>query len=175
MHADLFHFSEESGIAKFEPRPPLEHPDQPAAVWAVDAEHAWTYLFPRDCPRILLWPIASTTMQDRERWLGQADSGRVACIEWSWLERLRSTTLYRYRMPAEAFQALESEDVAWMFTSRDVLTPLAIERLHDLESALRDAGVELRLMPSLTPLRKAWASTMHVSGIRLRNAEGWDV
>ena len=28
-------------------------------------------------------------------------------------------------------------------------------------------------MPALTPLRGMWETTLHVSGIRLRNARGW--
>ncbi len=50
---------------------------------------------------------------------------------------------------------------------------IAVEPVGDLVEALRVAGVELRLMPSLAPLFGAWESTIHFSGIRLRNAVGW--
>jgi hypothetical protein len=34
--------------------------------------------------------------------------------------------------------------------------------------------VELRVMESLLPLRGVWDSSLHASGIRLRNARGWN-
>jgi hypothetical protein len=36
-------------------------------VWAIDAWHQPMYLFPRDCPRILYWPLATTNAADRIR------------------------------------------------------------------------------------------------------------
>ena len=39
--------------------------------------------------------------------------------------------------------------------------------------ALAACGVELRFMPVLTPLRDVWSTSLHASGIRLRNAKGW--
>jgi hypothetical protein len=38
---------------------------------------------------------------------------------------------------------------------------------------LRSSGVELRVLDRLTPLRGVWDSSLHASGIRLRNAQGW--
>lgn len=169
----LYHFSEQPGIERFEPRPPLADPGQRPFVWAVDAEHAWTYLFPRDCPRILMWPIATTSATDRERWFGSAATARLACIEWEWLQRLRLTRLYRYSMPPGPFVPHPEEDDAWMFVSTETVRPLAVEPVTGLLQALRQNAVELRLMPSLLPLRDAWSSSLHVSGIRLRNAKGW--
>lgn len=141
-------------------------------VWAVDEAHAWTYLFPRDCPRVLLWPVESTTSGDREHWLHAAD-GKVACIEWDWFEQLSSTTLYRYELPPESFRPLETEDTEWMYVSRVEVTPMNVAPIGSLLDALASSGVELRLMPSLAPLHGAWESTVHFSGIRLRNAKGW--
>lgn len=60
MTPRLFHFSEDPGIGVFVPRTPDHRPDVPPLVWPVDHERAWTYLFPRDCPRVLLWPTAET-------------------------------------------------------------------------------------------------------------------
>ncbi len=169
----LYHFSEDPGIPVFVPRAPLERPQVEPLVWAVEEAHAWTYLFPRDCPRVLLWPTPTTTAADRQRWLGRAGEGRVACVEWRWLEALYATLLYRYRFPSAGFESAPGEDVEWMYVCREPVTPLSVEPVGDLVEALREAGVELRLMPSLVPLRDAWESTMHVSGIRLRNAVGW--
>ncbi|MBI5949749.1 MAG: hypothetical protein HY875_16560 [Chloroflexi bacterium] len=169
----LYHFSEDPGIAVFAPRSPIERPEVEPLVWAVDEAHAWTYLFPRDCPRILLWPLPATTPADRQRWLGRGGEGRVACVEWAWLERLHSIAVYRYQFPPTGFEPAPGEDADWMYVSREPVSPLAVDPVGDLVQALRVAGVELRLMPSLAPLRDAWDSTMHVSGIRLRNAIGW--
>jgi hypothetical protein len=169
----LYHFSEEPDIIEFVPRPPLARPEQEALVWAVDSAHAWTYLFPRDCPRILIWPVASTTDEDRSRWFGRAREGRLACIEWAWLSRMHSTKLFRYSLPPDSYEPLPAEDVAWMFVSRTHVRPRSVEPVGDLVEALSRESVELRLMPSLAPLRDAWTSSMHVSGIRLRNAAGW--
>jgi hypothetical protein len=167
----LYHFSDDPGIAQFEPRPPLQRPDVRPLVWAIDEWHAPMYCFPRDCPRILFWPLPTTTAEDRARWWGDREARMVACTEWSWLPRMAATTLYRYTLPADAFEDLGD---AGMFVSREAAIPLAVEPVSDLIGALRDVGVELRLMPSLLPLRGAWDTTMHVSGIRLRNAAGWE-
>ena len=168
----LYHFSESPGIAVFDPRSPLARPEVEPLVWAVDEEHAWTYLFPRDCPRILLWKVAATTDSDWRRWAGANETGKVACIEHRWFERLRTTTLYRYTLPPDFFEPLTNEP--WMFVSRLAVSPISVDTIDDAVAALGEAGVELRLMPSLEPFRGAWESTVHLSGIRLRNAVGWE-
>ncbi len=167
---NLYHFSEEPDIRVFEPRPPVARPDVEPLVWAIDGWHSPMYLFPRDCPRILMWPLETTTPEDRERHWGGREVRMVAHMEWAWFERLRTTCLYRYTMPAETFETLND---AGMWVSRSVVKPHAIESVADLLAALAEANVELRLMPSLLPLRGAWETTMHASGIRLRNARGW--
>ena len=172
----LFHFSEEAGIEEFVPRaveavrsPEREWLNEPL-VWAIDDWHQPMYLFPRDCPRILVWPVATTSASDRERWFGTSGSRMIAHVEEGWLERIGSTRLYRYEFLPDSFVCL---DDAGMWVSRCSVTPSAVEALDDLPGTLREAGVELRAMPSLAPLRDAWATTLHVSGIRLRNARGW--
>jgi hypothetical protein len=81
----LFHFSETPGIELFEPRSG-RHAAGPV-VWAIDEWHAFLYLFPRDCPRILIWPTAATIESDRVHWMGDTTARAVACIETTWLER----------------------------------------------------------------------------------------
>jgi hypothetical protein len=39
---------------------------------------------------------------------------------------------------------------------------------------MASAGVELRVMERLTPLRHVWSTSLHASGVRLRNAAGWN-
>ena len=174
---ELYHFSEEPDIQIFVPRLlPAAHRagrtdvDVPL-VWAIDEEHAPLYYFPRNCPRIAFWPRPDTTPEDRERWWGERRCSMVACVEWAWLDRLRETRLYRYTMPPELFR-FHSVPGTWV--SREAVVPQAVEPVGDLLEALRSAGVELRFMPSLTPLRGMWDTTMHTSGIRLRNAQGWE-
>jgi hypothetical protein len=168
----LFHFSDDPGITRFEPRTPPHRPEIEPLVWAVGEDHVATYLFPRDCPRILLWLTPTTTDADRQRWWGnRPDTPFIAHVEWDWLERLRSHTLYRYELPPAAFSALS--DDPWMWVSREPVEPLGVEIIEDILRALAAAGAELRLMPSLAPLWGAWESTVHFSGIRLRNSRTW--
>lgn len=156
----------------FEPRPPLALPDVEPLVWAIDAWHAPMYYVPRDCPRACFWPGAQTSADDRERWFGGVDAKMVVAIESAWLDRLRSTTLYRYTMPVERFVA--SDDTAGHFVSRERVTPLSVEPVGDLLAALAASNVELRITPRLVALwQRVIATTLEFSGTRLRNAEGW--
>lgn len=168
----LFHFSDDAGIEKFVPRTAVHRPGVEPFVWAVDEEHSGTYLFPRECPRVLLWLTPSTTAQDRERWWGaRPDTKLIAHVEWSWYPRLRDSEVFRYELPPETFAPLADDE--WMWVSREAVTPLNVERIEDIPGALSVAGVELRLMQSLAPLWGAWESTIHFSGIRLRNSATW--
>jgi len=175
---ELYHFSDDAGISVFEPRP-VRTPSQRGPgrdwlngplVWAIDAEHAAMYLFPRDCPRILLWPTAGTSAADRERWFGDNSARVIACVEWAWFERLRTAALHRYALPPDSFESL---DDAGMWVSRTAVRPTAVDTLTDLPAALRAQGVELRLTERLTHLRGVWDTSLHASGIRLRNAQNW--
>lgn len=174
MTPALYHFSEEAGIAVFEPRTLPTRPELTAPlVWAIEASHQHMYLFPRDCPRALLWPVGTTTEADRMAWFARTSARVIAYVEYAWLERIRTATLYRYTLPAATFHDL---DDAGMWVSRDTVLPERVEVIDDLLGALRDAGVELRVLDTLTPLRGVWEeTTLHWSGIRLRNAAGWDV
>ena len=57
--------------------------------------------------------------------------------------------------------------------SREVVVPTRVDLVDDLTARLEAAGVELRVVPSLLPLRGVWDTRLHASGIRLRNAQGW--
>jgi hypothetical protein len=91
----------------------------------------------------------------------------IAHIERAWLTRLVHTVLYRYEFPDEGFQFLGD---AGMAVSRRTVAPIGIETIRNLPGALDDAQIELRVLPSLKPLQGLWATSLHVSGIRLRNA-----
>lgn len=168
----LYHFSEEPDIAVFYPRPPLARPDVEPMVWAIDEARAPMYCFPRECPRACFWPGTRTTDEDRERWFGGVTARMVIAIESVWLERLRTTTLYRYVMPAATFTP--NDETAGHFVSRDSVVPLSVEPVGDLLAALIASDVELRITPRLPELwRLVIASTLDFSGTRLRNAEGY--
>jgi hypothetical protein len=175
----LFHFSEDPHIEVFVPRP-VRIPSErgPGREWlngplvrAVDGPRSPMYFFPRDCPRILLWRLAHTTDADLERWWGGDRRRRMlAHVEQKWLDLIGSTPIFRYIFPTEPFEDLHD---AGMWVSRSTVTPLAVEPVGDLLAALEAADVELRVLPDLTSLRGVWGSTLHASGVRLRNATGW--
>ena len=165
-------------ITRFAPRPvrtPVERPHSQdwlngPLVWAIDEAHSFLYLFPRECPRVLLWPRPATTAADRERWLGKTTARAVAYIERAWAERMAAGSIYRYEVPLDTFE--DVRDVG-MWVSRAAVTPTSTDNLTDLPAHLAEQNVELRIVDRLTPLKDAWASTLHVSGIRLRNAIDW--
>ena len=175
----LFHFSDDPSIARFVPRPVTIPSARTGGrdwlngplVWAIDELHSPMYLFPRDCPRILVWPVETTTPEDRELCFGATGARIIAHVERAWWDRLSTATIHRYELPPETFTSL---DDAGMHVSRDEVAPLGVEPMSDLRTALRAAGAELRVVESLTPLRDVWKSTLHASGIRLRNAKGWE-
>ncbi|CAN7480068.1 hypothetical protein LJR245_003202 [Rhizobium leguminosarum] len=173
----LFHFSDDSGITVFEPRsvrvPSARAPGREwlngPLVWAIDDDHDFMYLFPRDCPRILIWAKPETLETERRHWLG--DWRAVACVERRWLERLEAETIHRYEMPAEGFEAL---DDAGMWVARRRVIPMERTAISRLDQEFGPRRVELRVVDSLRPLKNLWNSSLHVSGMRLRNARDWE-
>jgi hypothetical protein len=174
----LFHFSEVGTIKTFVPKPVDVPSTRPSGQewlngplnWAVDETRQASYLFPRDCPRILVWPTSTTNDAVREEWFDGRDFAMVAYVESSWFERIQRQVLFRYEMPTESFRATEDE---WMWVSRNTVVPSDVRRIDDLTSALEEECVDVRVVRSLASLRGLWESTLHVSGIRLRNASDW--
>ena len=148
--SDLWHFSEDPTIEVFVPHHHELHELHEELVWAVDEAHAWLYWFPRDCPRVC--------------WL--EDETRIAAIETAWLERLRSTQLFAYKLPPETFGPWDK-----FFVSRETVVPIGVTEVGDLLDRHRSAGIELRVVASLFPLWDTVRETaVDFSGIRLRNA-----
>ena len=165
----LYHFSEDPSIERFVPRRVTVGPSDEALVWAIDSAHCHLYYFPRDCPRVLISKSSFTSAEDAQTFFDHTTADVIAAIESRWLRRMRNTIIYRYTLPAEGF-ALRDE-YAGYWVSEHECRPLEVEPISDLMAALVDAGVELRIMPSLAPLRDAVVeSTVHFNIIRWRNA-----
>jgi hypothetical protein len=172
----LYHFSDEAEIGSFIPRP-VRVPWQRAAgmdwlngplVWAIEEAFDFLYYFPRDCPRILIWATEKTSAVERAKWLGAHRA--AAYVERRWLSVLSDATIYRYAMPTGSFEAL---DDAGMWISRTRVEPLGRTTMTDLPASFEPRGVDLRVVESLVPLKHLWNTSLHTSGIRLRNAQGW--
>ena len=174
----LYHFSEDPSIDVFVPRPVHVPVERPAGfnwlngplVWAIDEAREVMYLFPRDCPRILLWAIPDSTSGDIGHWWRGSPCKTLAYVEKAWLERFQSATIYRYELPVESFKDLHD---AGMWVSKEVVEPLRMDALSNLMDELETHNVELRVVDSLVPLKEVWRTSLHASGIRLRNAQGW--
>lgn len=168
----LYHFSEDPEIKLFQPRPGRQIEDRPDGellVWAIDEERSPVYFFPRECPRIVLWPVEGSISEDIRLWMG-GDARMVAHIESAWIERLESCQLYRYSFETTGFENLNDHGV---HVSPNSVEPVSVDPVGSLEKALQDVGVELRVMDSLQSLTDAWHSSLHFSGVRLRNATDW--
>ncbi len=147
---DLFHFSHDPTIERFVPHVPVTNPSQPPSVWAIDAEHAPLYWFPRACPRVTAWP-RNPEEQATFRQAFCTTAGRVHAIELSWLSTLRSTVLFRYRFDSSAFRPWADASGQWI---TDVaVEPVQVERFDDLIGQHVAAGIELRAVPNLWPIR----------------------
>ncbi|HIF71546.1 MAG TPA: hypothetical protein EYQ61_03150 [Dehalococcoidia bacterium] len=69
-----------------------------SVVWAIDEWHSPMYFFPRECPRLLLWPIEGSTAADIQHWMGESPPRMVAYIESVWVDRFSTCQLYRYEL-----------------------------------------------------------------------------
>ena len=165
---EVLHFSEDPTITRFAPHVAATAQQPQPYVWALTAEQAPSYWFPRDCPRIMAWPRADSTPADRALILGPGGAQRVHAIEYGWLARMQSVQLYTYRLPAGPFRPFESHAMV----AEEPVEPLGPpEPVGDLLARHAAAGIELRLLGNLWPMVDAIAAgTLDFSGIRLRNA-----
>ncbi len=164
----LWHFSENPSLRRFRPHTPATNPDAPPAVWAVDTRHAPMFWFPRDCPRGCIWPVSTTTTEDRERFFGQSAASRVHVIESDWLGRMRDCRLYAYRFPVDDFTP---HAVGGYWVARATVEATERASVDDLLGQHARARIELRVTPSIWPFwRQVAGSTVEFSGCRLHNA-----
>ncbi|HSJ91899.1 MAG TPA: hypothetical protein VK917_07505 [Ilumatobacter sp.] len=165
----VYHFSEDSTLRRFAPHVPPSNPSHPPAVWAIDAEHAPLYWFPRMVPRISVWAYDD----EQQRILTErfaTESHRICAAEQTWLDEIRSARVYRYTFDASEFEPWEQAD--GQYVAFDVVYPQEIEVVDDLLRAHCEAGVELRLAPRLGALMDAiLASGLPFSFVRIRDAQ----
>jgi len=174
----VLHFSEDPRIDVFAPHVAATAQQPDPYVWAVDARHAPSYWFPRQCPRAMAWTTTSSTAEDRERVLGPGvGSGfgpggaeRVHAVEYGWLEAIRTVELYAYRFAAEDFRPFDIDGHA--FVCEHEVRPLSpAEPVGDLLALHEEAGIQLRVLPNLWTFWDAViTSSLGFSGIRLGNA-----
>lgn len=167
----LWHVSEESDIALFEPRVPPSCNAGVAApvVWAVADSHLVNYLFPRDCPRVSVRRNATSAQTDVERFLGPGLCPVVLFIEAAWLTRAEDSALWLYSLPPDSFESTDTN--AGYFVSSRSVSPVAVRRIESPLAELAARGAELRVVPRLRPLAdEVAASSLCFSIIRLRNA-----
>ena len=144
----LWHFSEDAFLGRFRPHTPATNQEAPPLVWAVDTRHAPMFWFPRDCPRGCIWPVSATTPEDRERFFGQSAANRVHVMEAGWLRRMQDCRLYAYRMPAQPFRP---HDVGGYWVADEPVDAIDQLTVDDLAGKHADAGIELRITPSIWP------------------------
>ncbi len=165
----LFHFSHDPTIERFTPHVPATNPSQPPLVWAIDAEHAPLYWFPRDCPRVTAWP-RNPDEQAEFRHAFCTTASRVHAIELSWLSTLQSTVLFRYRFDRSAFRPWTEAPGQWI--TDIAVEPIEVERFDDLIGHHVSAGIELRAVPNLWPVRDlAAAGPWDFSIVRFQQAK----
>jgi hypothetical protein len=164
----LFHFSEDPTIERFEPHVPRTNPDHPPAVWAIDADHAPLYWFPRDCPRVTAWPRDAREAADFRQAFA-TDAPRVHAIEAAWLDRMRTTEVHRYEFDAADFTRWALASGQWI--SDRAVEPLSVSPVGDLLDAHVRTGIELRVVPNLWRLHDlAVSDRWDFSLVRMANA-----
>jgi hypothetical protein len=181
MTEPLHHFSDREDISIFAPRAPLRHPRAEPLVYAIDGWHSPLYFFPRDCPRIGICPVESTSAEDRESYNSWTDKRmRIfveQCDEPSW----RTGELIRYDFnPLDGFIDTGDHGV-WI--SRQNVRPLASTKIRNLPEAAIKADVEVLVTPSLLETAKQFfdfeerrfLTTLHVSMIRTSLKPDWPV
>ena len=164
----VYHFSEDGTLKRFAPHVPPTNPSHPPAVWAIDELHAPLYWFPRHCPRVSVW-----AHDDEQRALLRdrfgTEASRICAAECGWLERMRTTRLYRYEFDASQFEPWALAD--GQYVASEPVWAQRVEVLDDLPALHAAADVELRLTPRLGALvDQVLASGLPFSFVRIRDA-----
>jgi hypothetical protein len=167
----LFHFSEDPSIKEFVPLSKQSVTDMSPVVWAIDEEHSVNYLFPRDCPRIIFSRSANMSKSDKQLFFSQTAANTIMTVESAWLDRMMSTTIYKYTFETAGFELYDQ--TAGYYINHSIVQPISVEPITNLLGVLSSKGIELRITPNLYPLRNAILNSTisDFSMIRLRNAQ----
>ena len=123
----------------------------------------------RICPRGCIWPVPTTTQADRDRFFGQTTASRVHVTEAGWLRRIQGCEIFAYEMPSDKFRP--HDEVGGYWVADQPVEAIGQQVIDDLLGKHADAGIELRITPSIWPFwRQVADSTVEFSGMRLRNA-----
>jgi hypothetical protein len=164
----LFHFSEDPGIERFVPHVPASNPTHQPAVWAIDEDHAPIYWFPRDCPRVTVWPWDDTGLAHLQAAF-ETTAHRLHVIETRWLERMHTVALFRYDLPDDTFEPWV--DARGQYISRVDVVPVSVQPVGDLVTLHERSGIELRAAASLRQVReRAMSDEWNFSIVRWMNA-----
>lgn len=163
----VYHYSEDGSMRRFAPHVPASNPSHPPCVWAIDAEHAPLYWFPRDCPRISCWAY-DEAQHDLMREVFNTEAYRICAAESDRLDMVRAARIYRYTFDAAGFAPWAEAD--GQYVSADVVHPIEVEPIDDVLGLHAAAGVELRFTPLLGPLMdRMLASGLPFSFVRIRD------
>jgi hypothetical protein len=166
--AAVYHFSEDAAIERFVPHVPPTNPNVGAHVWAIDADHAPLYWFPRQCPRVTVW-ARDAVEQARLTSLFGAGGRRLHWAEQVWLPRIRAVELFAYEFDATPFVPWPTAEGQWVTDSE--VAARSVGPVGDCVARHRDAGIELRLVDDLWPhVDAVVASGLPFSIVRIRNA-----
>jgi hypothetical protein len=147
---------------------PASNPTQQPAVWAIDEAHAPLYWFPRDCPRVTVWPWEDAGRPHFAE-VFSTSAPRLHVIETRWLERMHTVELFRYDLPDETFEPWA--DAYGQYVSRVDVVPVSVEPVGDLVELHARAGIELRAVESLRRIREvAISDEWNFSIVRWMNA-----
>ena len=163
----LWHFSEDPSLDRFLPRALGRQPGGAAGVGGRYPACADVLVSTR-LPARVIWPVASTTAADCERFFGQSAAARIHVMEAGWLKRLQDCRLYAYRLPTGPFRPHE---VGGYWVADEPVDAIDRVVIDDLAGRHARAGIELRVTPSIWPFwRRVAESTVGFSGSRLSNS-----
>ncbi|MFM2077158.1 MAG: hypothetical protein RJA49_1048, partial [Actinomycetota bacterium] len=145
----VFHFSEDPSIESFAPHVPRTNPSQRPAVWAIDEEHAPLYWFPRQCPRVTVWPLDARDTPAFRAMFGTA-AHRLHVTELGWKDQMRTTVVHRYEFSAADFEPWREAAGQWI--SHRTVRPIRVEPVGDLLEAHARAGIDLRFVDDVWPM-----------------------
>jgi hypothetical protein len=164
----VYHFSEDGTIRRFAPHVPSTNPSHPPAVWAIDADHAQLYWFPRDCPRISVWATDDGEQELLTRTFA-TEANRILATEIGWLPGIRAARLYRYTFDAADFEPWAEAD--GQYVCDHVVAPVSVDPIDDLLALHAETASELRFTPRLGELTDRMLATgLPFSFVRIRNA-----